>query len=130
MKSDSDIEKNKALVRRFFAAIESGDFGVFDEIVALDYDDHLPGQTRGRETLKKYFAGLHAAIGDLKLPVTAIIAEANLVAVLNSVQGTHKEDFAGFTAKGNHIDARAFQLYRVADGKLAEHWEVADFMTL
>jgi ketosteroid isomerase-like protein len=37
----STIEENKALVRRFFAAIENSDFHVFDEIVAPDYDDHL-----------------------------------------------------------------------------------------
>ena len=55
MNADSDIERNKALVRRFFAAIEHGDFRVFDEIVAEDYDDHLAGQTPGRETLKRYF---------------------------------------------------------------------------
>jgi len=130
MKPDSQIEANKALVRRFFAAVENGDFSVFDEIVAQDYDDHLAGQSPGRETLKRYFTGLHSAFADLKLPITALVAEGNLVAVLNSVQGTQKGDFAGIKAKGNRIDARAFQLYRVADGQLAEHWEVADFMTL
>lgn len=50
----SSIEENKALVRRFFAAIERGDFRLFDEIVAQDYDDHLAGQSRGRDTLKRY----------------------------------------------------------------------------
>ncbi len=30
MSADSDIERNKALVRRFFAAIEHGDFRVFE----------------------------------------------------------------------------------------------------
>ena len=39
MKTDSQIEVNKALVRRFFAAVENADFPVFDEIVAQDYDD-------------------------------------------------------------------------------------------
>ena len=48
MNADSEIERNKALVRRFFAAIEHGDFRAFDEIVAEDYDDHLAGQTPGR----------------------------------------------------------------------------------
>jgi len=57
MKTDSDIERNKALVRRFFAAIEQGDFRVFDEIVAEDYVDHLAGQTPGRETLKAILCG-------------------------------------------------------------------------
>ena len=70
MNADSDIERNKALVRRFFAAIEHGDFRVFDEIVAEDYDDHLAGQTPGRETLKRYFTGLRSAFADLRLLIT------------------------------------------------------------
>ncbi|HXB01855.1 MAG TPA: ester cyclase [Opitutaceae bacterium] len=130
MQTDPQIENNKTLVRRFFAAIENADFRVFDAIVAPDYDDHWSGQTRGRETLKRYFTGLHAAFADLKMPITAIIAEGNLVAVLSRVRGTQKGDFAGIKAKGNPIDAMAFQLYRVANGQLAEHLEVADFLTL
>ncbi len=130
MKTASNIEENKALVRRFFTAVENGDFQVFDEIVAQNYNDHLAGQTPGRETLKRYFTGLRSAFADLKLPIAAIVAEGNLVAVLNSVRGSHKGDFAGIKAKGNSIDAMAFQLYRIANGQLAEHWEVADFMTL
>ncbi len=126
----TNIEQNKALVRRFFAAIEQGDFGVFDDIVAEDYNDHLAGQSPGRETLKRYFTGLRSAFADLKLPITAIVAEGNQVAVLNSVRGTHKGDFGAIKATGNQIDAQAFQLYRIANGQLAEHWEVADFMTL
>lgn len=46
----SNLEGNKALVRRFFAAIESGNFSAFDEIVTQDYDDHLAGQGRGRSS--------------------------------------------------------------------------------
>jgi steroid delta-isomerase-like uncharacterized protein len=126
----SRIEDNKALVRRFFAAIESGDFQVFDEIVAVDYDDHLPGQGRGRETLKKYFAGLRSAFPDLRLPVTAVVAEGDHVAVLNAVQGTQLGDLAGRRASGRKVDVMAFQLYRIQNGQLAEHWEVADFAAL
>jgi steroid delta-isomerase-like uncharacterized protein len=126
----SRIEENKTLVRRFFAAIESGDFQVFDEIVALDYEDHLAGQGRGRETLKQYFAGLRSAFPDLRLPITAIVAEDDRVAVLNAVRGTQLGDFAGRQASGKKMDVMAFQLYRIQNGQLAEHWEVADFAAL
>jgi steroid delta-isomerase-like uncharacterized protein len=126
----TNIEQNKALVRRFFAAIEAGDLHVFDEIVAESYDDHLPGQQAGRENLKRYFGGLRAAFPDVTLPISAMVAEGSLVAVLNSVRGTHRGDFGGFKAKGSKVDAAAFQLYRIEDGRLAEHWEVADYMTL
>lgn len=83
------VEENKALVRRFFAAIERGDFDIFDQIVAQDYNDHLAGQSPGRDN----------HYGQIK-------------------------------ASGNRVDAMAFQLYRIANGQLAEHWEVADFATI
>jgi steroid delta-isomerase-like uncharacterized protein len=127
---NTTIEENKALVLRFFKAIESNQLEEFDTIVAADYDDHLPGQTPGREVLKKYFSGLHTAFKDLKLPVHAIISEGDKVAVYNSVQGVHHGDYGSFKAKGNAVNAKAFQLYRISNGQLAEHWEVADFMTL
>lgn len=126
----TDIDQNKALVHRFFDAIERGDFSIFDEIVAKDYIDHLAGQQPGRENLKRYFTGLRTAFPDMTLPISAMVAEGDRVAVLNSVRGTHRADFAGIQAKGNQIDAAAFQLYRIENGQLAEHWEVADFMTL
>jgi predicted SnoaL-like aldol condensation-catalyzing enzyme len=126
----ADLEQNKALVRRFFAAIEAGDLPVFDEIVAEEYADHLAGQLPGRENLKKYFAGLRQAFPDMTLPISAMVAEGDLVAVLNRVRGTHRGDFGAFKAKGSKVDAAAFQLYRIENGLLAEHWEVADFMTL
>jgi steroid delta-isomerase-like uncharacterized protein len=126
----SAIDENKNLVRRFFAAIESGDFRMFDEIVAVDYDDHLAGQSRGRDNLKLYFAGLRAAFPDLRLPIKAVVAEGDHVAVFNAVTGTHQGQFLGRPARGNRIDAPAFQLYRIEKGQLAEHWEVADFATL
>jgi steroid delta-isomerase-like uncharacterized protein len=126
----SPIEANKQLVRKFFAAVEDGDFEAFDEIVAEDYNDHLPGQTPGRETLKTYFQSLRTAFPDVRLPISQMIAEGDRVAVLNAVQGTHRGEFLGIAPTGHRVDAPAFQLYRIADGRLAEHWEVADFATL
>lgn len=127
---NTTIEDNKSLVQRFFAAIENNMLEEFDTIVAENYDDHLPGQSPGRDVLKKYFSGLHAAFKDLRLPILAMIAEGDKVAVYNCVQGIHQGDYGTFKAKGNQVDAKAFQLYRIENGQLAEHWEVADFMTL
>jgi steroid delta-isomerase-like uncharacterized protein len=126
----TQLEDNKVLVRRFFSAIEHGELLVFDQIVSEDYDDHLAGQSSGREALKRYFTGLRAAFPDLTLPITRMVAEGDYVSVLNSVQGTHRGEFLGRQPTGKRVDAMAFQLYRVANGRLAEHWEVADFPTL
>jgi steroid delta-isomerase-like uncharacterized protein len=125
-----ELDDNKALVRRFFNAIERGELAVFDQIVSQDYNDHLAGQSSGRETLKRYFAGLRSAFPDLTLPITTMVAEGDYVSVLNSVQGTHRGAFLGRQPTGKRVDAMAFQLYRIANGQLAEHWELADFSTL
>jgi steroid delta-isomerase-like uncharacterized protein len=126
----ASLDRNKALVRKFFSAIENGDLDLFDKIVSLDYDDHLAGQSSGREALKRYFTALRSAFPDLKLPIATMVAEGDLVAVLNSIQGTHRGAFAGRQPTGNRVDAMAFQLYRIANEQLTEHWEVADFATL
>lgn len=128
--AEDSVEANKALVRKFFAAVENGDLGTLDTLVAENYDDHLPGQSPGRETLKSYFHQLRVAFPDIKLPISQMVAEGDRVAVLNSVQGTHRGEFLGIAATGRRVDAPAFQLYRIAGGQLAEHWEVADFATL
>lgn len=127
----SNIEDNKTLVRKFFSVIENNQFlKTFDTIVAENYNDHLPSQTPGREIVKKYFTALHKTFANLKLPIKAMIAEGDLVAAYNSVEGTHQADYGEFKAKGNQVDVKAFQLYRIQNGQLAEHWEVADFMTM
>ena len=125
-----DTESNKAIVRRFFNAIESGDLSVLDEIVTETYDFHVPGQGPGRKSLKRYLAGLRAALPDLQLPIKDMVAEDDKVGVLNSVRGTHKGDFGPMKATGKRVDFMVFHLYRLEDGRLAEHWEVADFATL
>jgi steroid delta-isomerase-like uncharacterized protein len=124
------IGANKQLVQRFFSAVENGAFDVFDDIVAEDYNDHLAGQSPGRETLKRYFRGLRAAFPDVRLPISQMVAEGDRVAVYNAVQGTHRGEFMGISPTGRRVDAPAFQLYRIHEGRLAEHWEVADFATL
>ena len=51
----SQIEENKALIRRFFNAIESGNLQVLDEIVAEGYDDHLGwAESRARDPQKVF----------------------------------------------------------------------------
>src|SRR6267154_298124 len=106
-KMSETLEHNKALVRRFFSAIEGGDLAVFVQIVSHDYDDHLAGQSPGREALKRYFTALRSAFPDLTLPITIMVVEGDHVAVLNSVQGTHRGAFAGRQPTGKRVDAKA-----------------------
>lgn len=123
----SHIEANKAIVRRYFETFNAGNLERLDEIVARDYGDRLDGQTAGIEVVRSYLKGLKASFPDFTWSIEQIIAEGDRVAVMNRVTGTHLHDFGQMKASGNRVDFKAFQIYRIADGKLAEHWEVADF---
>lgn len=129
MKPQTDI--NKELVLTFIRLVEQNEFGAaFDQIVAETYNDHLEGQQPGRENLKNYLRTIKSAFPDLRWPVQFIVAENDLVVVYNGIEATHEGDFGPFKASGNSVNVMAFQLYRVENNKLAEHWELADFVKL
>ncbi|UYB54267.1 ester cyclase [Xanthomonas sp. AM6] len=123
----ADLDANKAVVLRYFDAFNRGDLAHLGDIVTADYGDRLEGQTAGIGVIRSYLQGLKASFPDFTWTIEQIIAEGDRVAVMNRVSGTHLGDFGGLAATGNRVDFRAFQIYRIQDGKLAEHWEVADF---
>ena len=123
----SDPEANKAIVRRYFEMFNSGDMSQLADIVSEDYGDKLEGQSSGIAIIRTYLEGLKASFPDFTWTIEQIIGEGDRVAVMNRVSGTQLNDFGDIKATGNRVDFAAFQFYRIADGKLAEHWEVADF---
>ncbi|MDQ0633227.1 ketosteroid isomerase-like protein [Arthrobacter pascens] len=53
-----ETDENKALIRRFYEAIDAGNIDAMDDLVAEDYLDHnppFPGMPAGREGLKQAF---------------------------------------------------------------------------
>lgn len=129
--SDPNTEPgaNAALVRRFFAAVGAADFEALDAIVAADYDDHRTGR-RGRAALVAYFEEAHRALADLRLSIESVVAEGDRVMVRNRIVGVHRGAFGGLAPTGRPVDVVAMQEYRIANGRLAEHWEVADMLGL
>lgn len=123
----SDIEVNKTIVRRYFEIFNTGELDRLGEVLAQDYGDRLEGQSGGIAVIRSYLEGLKAGFPDFAWTIEQIIAEGDRVAVINRVTGTHLHDFGALKATGNRVDIKAFQMYRVAAGRLAEHWEVADF---
>jgi predicted ester cyclase len=125
--NEAKLEANKAVVHRYFDMFNASRFEELDQIVTPEYGDRLEGQSAGIEVIRTYLKGLKASFPDFTWTIEQIIAEGDRVAVMNRVTGTHLHDFGGMKATGNRVDFKAFQIYRIAGGKLAEHWEVADF---
>jgi predicted ester cyclase len=126
-------DENKALVRRFYAEIDAGNLAAMDELVAADFVDHdpppIPGLQPGLAGLKKAFEiFLHATPGTHE--VLDQVAEGDLVVTRIRARGQFAENLGDIAATGGDLDVTATAVYRVSDGRIAEHWGETDSFTL
>jgi predicted ester cyclase len=133
--SHHHLEANKALVRRLYERLmANGDVGAAGEIVADDYVDHsLPGNIEGGRTeLIGVVQAVRAAIPDIAPTVDQAVAEGDLVAVRVTARGHHTgTPFPpGIPAAGAAIEWREQHIFRIADGRVAEHWGVFDNLAI
>ena len=127
-------EQNKTLVRRFIDAYNARNLDLFDDLVAPDYIDHTHNQ-QGREPFKQLFTLAFGGFPDWHEEIEDMIAEGDRVWVRVTATGTHTGEWDLFGVPlhptGRKVTMPMVFIWRIADGRLAEGWEVdgdADFL--
>ena len=118
-------DTNKTLIRRHFDAIwNQGQLAVADEIVSPAYVSHLPlpGQPSGIAGFKYAVQLLRASFPDLQLTIEDLIAEGDRVVARLTARGTHRAAFRGIPPTGREVVWTGIRIFRIADGKIVEHW--------
>lgn len=119
--ADPRLAANKRLVYDFFReVIEGGHMELTEKYLAESYIQHNPTVPTGRAGFVKVFSKFakpKTIEAKMKSPVVSIIAEGNLV-VLSFVK--EYNDPADTTKK---YTTTWFDMLRIEDGKLAEHWD-------
>ena len=125
-------EDAKTLLRRFYDEVGAGNLGVIDELVADNFIEHeaFPGLEPNKEGLKKFFSMLHSAFPDLRMEVHEMLADDDLASARVTATGTHEGEFMGLQPGGRRIDVQIFDMLRISDGQVTEHWGVVDAMTM
>jgi len=126
------LEANKALLRRYKTGIlNDRDVDALGEVAAGDYLDHaaFPGQPPGLEGLKWRASVLWRAL-DPHWTIDDVVAEEDIVVLRWHLTGRHVAAFAGVEPTGRPCVIKGIDIYRVRDGKMAEHWNVVDMYTL
>ena len=129
----AEEEKNLALLRHLYEeGINQGNIDLFDELVAMDVIDHeeMPGLEPNREGVKQFFTMFRGAFPDLHFHVEELLATGDRVVARLQIHGTHEGEFMGIASTGKKIQVNAIDIFRVADGKIAEHWGITDSMTM
>jgi predicted SnoaL-like aldol condensation-catalyzing enzyme len=125
-------EKNKKVVREFYEVVfRDHDLAASGRFMHDDYIQHNPDADQGRKGFVDFHVGFFAAIPDHYAKVNAIVADGDLVFVYNTITGTHTgKGFLDFLPTGNKIKYDVVDMFRLRDGKLCEHWDVADTRAL
>jgi steroid delta-isomerase-like uncharacterized protein len=128
------LDENKAIIRAFVETVWNGrQLDRADELVAADFVDHapMPGQAPGLEGIKRKWAMYLDAIPDFRITIEDLVAEGDKVAVRRTYGGTHRGGpLLGIPATGKRLQFGGISIFRVANGRLVEHWEQLERLAL
>ncbi|MBA5607537.1 ester cyclase [Duganella sp. FT3S] len=118
--------------RRYAAFWNSGDPAYAQQALAPGFIDRtLPeGREQGTAGPLQASRNFRAAVPDLAAEVTDMVAAGDRVVVRLHFTGHFTGQFGQVKGQGQAIDFQAFDLYRVADGRIADNWHLEDNLAL
>ena len=120
-------QANLEAVRRLIVeGFSGGDTAIVDEVCADDYIEHQDGiEPNNRDGLKGAISFLHALSPDLEVTVEDAVVSGDKVWVRLKGRGTHGGQILGGPT-GRSFEITVMDVCRFRDGKIVEHWGVAD----
>lgn len=121
-------QKNKELVAAFCREVIIGhDMSGLDRFLHEDYIQHNADCPQGRSGFIEFFTTIFKAVPDFRYTVHRMMAEDDCVWVYSRTTGTHTGGpWLGVLPSGRRLDFDVVDMFRIRDGKIAEHWDVAD----
>jgi predicted ester cyclase len=121
------------LPQRFAAALSAGDMAAFAALFAPDYVNHQVSAAAppaagasAKQATVAFFSHRVDALAGLKVGVEASLAQGDLCAASFVYEGVHQGVYYGVAPTGRKLRFTSCDIFRVADGKIAEHWGMGD----
>ena len=126
------LEQNKEIAKRFIQEVfVESDEAAVDELAAPDFTPHSWGEMPpGVDGLKAAQRRVSAGLSDARMTIEDVIAEGDKVAVRLISHGRHTGEFMGMPPSDKSYDISEIHIFRIVDGKVAEHWRDADMLGL
>jgi len=130
MTATATEQTNTDTVRAFIESFWNGrDLDSLNRFLTPDYVDHayVPHTADG---LKGTAVDLSTALPDHRSAIEDMVAQGDKVVARMVMRGTHNGPFRGSPPTGNPVEVTMYRMYRLAGGKIAEHWGLLDTATL
>jgi predicted ester cyclase len=101
-----------------------------DEYIRPAFVDHTPGLPSGLDGAKQGIVGFLTGFPDIHFAIEDQIAEGDKVVARLTMSGTHQGEFAGVPPTGKQVSVTGIDVWRVHNGKCAEHWLALDNLGL
>jgi predicted ester cyclase len=131
-------EDNKRVVANFVEVCQNQhDLAAADDIFHPDFVNHyapagrpMPPTPRPAGGFQMFYGMLLRAFPDASVEINEQLAERDLVATRKTLRGTHRGEIWDLPPTGNRVELEFIDIFRVKDGKLAEHWTSMDLASL
>jgi steroid delta-isomerase-like uncharacterized protein len=120
---DSDAA---AVLDRYVAAMNAHDTSRFPEIFTETYIQHSGRSPSGLAAQIELFKQIFAAQPDVQMHVDDRIISGDKVVARTTRTLTHTSTIRGFPPTGKRFSFRTIDIWRVENGKFAEHWDITD----
>jgi len=122
------------LAEAFAATLSAHDIDGFAALFADDYVNHqvsaaAPAPAAGvsaKQGTVGFFAARLKGLPDLKVTIEAVVAADDKVAASFAYEGTQQGMLLGVAPTGKRMRFTSCDIFRVTDGKIAEHWGMGD----
>ena len=114
------------LLDRYVAAVNAHDTSGFAGIFTEAYIQHSGRSPNGLAAQIENFRAIFARMPDVELRVEDRIISGDKVVGRNTWSGTHTQPLQGIAPTGRRFSMRTIDIWRVEQGKFAEHWDIVD----
>ncbi len=126
-------QANKELVRAYTRDVfDKGDVSTVDRYLAPDFVNHVTGRS-GTEDFKRLAAEFGAA-PDASNVIEFMVAEGDLVVAFMTITRSvrSRTTLFGYAVEGHgqSYTVHHVHIYRIADGKIMEHWALRDDISM
>ncbi|MFD8524787.1 ester cyclase [Streptomyces capillispiralis] len=116
-------EHHTRLAHAFVTMVNERDADAVDDLLVEDYIDHNVLIAPGREGNRAFWKEFFAAFPDVTAAAEDVIASGDRVVGRYSYEGTHLGPFMGIEPTGRRISMHTIDIWRVEEGRFAEHWD-------
>ena len=126
-------EAAKAVIRRNTDEVQGGgNWALFDELFDDTFLDHTPQPncSPDKSGALGLYKKLRSAFPDFRAEIHWQRADGDVVTTYKTYHGTHQGDFLGVSATGRKIHFETVDAMRVRNGRITEHWGVANLFSV